>query len=214
MTSTATATCPNTVHCERRRLYRASGAVCQACVEPVPRPGRSGRPHDAVLRRHRAWMSTSVAKEAYSEKASGRAGLRHHQGATGRTEVPAARPHQRGGRVDHVGHRLQPAHSLADLALPRLHPATPRAESPSRFLILTAPAVTLHQSIATFNSPGKSRSANPTGLSHLLLPATLYITSGTGSTANFPVGDFNAVSRLSDPHEAPTGSKLPGWRPR
>ena len=30
-------------------------------------------------------------------------------------------------------------------------------------------------------APGKSRSVNPTGLSHLLLPATLYITFGTGS---------------------------------
>ena len=54
------------------RLYRASGAVCQAC--PVFRVctkakeiGRSLAigPHDAVLRRHRAWMSTSAAKEAY-----------------------------------------------------------------------------------------------------------------------------------------------------
>ena len=54
------------------RLYRASGAVCQAC--PVFRVctkakeiGRSLTigPHDAVLRRHRAWMSTSAAKEAY-----------------------------------------------------------------------------------------------------------------------------------------------------
>ena len=35
--------------------------------------------------------------------------------------------------------------------------------------------------IPTFNSPGKSRSVNPTGLSHLLLPTTLYTTFGTGS---------------------------------
>ena len=54
------------------RLYRASGAVCQAC--PVFRVctkakeiGRSLAigPHDAVLRRHRAWMSTAATKEAY-----------------------------------------------------------------------------------------------------------------------------------------------------
>ena len=54
------------------RLYWASGAVCQAC--PVFRVctkakeiGRSLAigPHDAVLRRHRAWMSTAAAKEAY-----------------------------------------------------------------------------------------------------------------------------------------------------
>ncbi len=31
-------------------------------------------------------------------------------------------------------------------------------------------------------------------------------------TANFSVGDFNAVSRLSDPHKPPPGLKLPGWR--
>ena len=90
----------------------------------------------------------------------------------------------------HPDHNFQHAHPVADLALPRLHPATPRAESPSRFLIPTAPAVTLHQSIATFDSPGKSRSVNPTGLSHLLLPVTLYITFGTGSD----LGGFTLVN--------------------
>ncbi len=44
------------------RLYRASGGVCQAC--PAFRAKEIGRslalgPHDGVLRRHRAWMSTS-----------------------------------------------------------------------------------------------------------------------------------------------------------
>ena len=54
------------------RLYRASGAVCQACpaFRECTKAREIGRslaigPHDAVLRRHRAWMSTSVAKEAY-----------------------------------------------------------------------------------------------------------------------------------------------------
>ena len=54
------------------RLYRASGAVCQACpaFRACTRAKEIGRslaigPHDAVLRRHRAWMSTSAAKEAY-----------------------------------------------------------------------------------------------------------------------------------------------------
>ena len=54
------------------RLYRASGAVCQACpaFRDCTKAREIGRslaigPHDAVLRRHRAWMSTSVAKEAY-----------------------------------------------------------------------------------------------------------------------------------------------------
>ena len=54
------------------RLYRASGALCQACPAfgVCTRAKEIGRslaigPHDAVLRRHRTWMSTSVAKEAY-----------------------------------------------------------------------------------------------------------------------------------------------------
>ena len=54
------------------RLYRASGAVCQACPAfgVCTRARETGRslaigPHDTVLRRHRAWRSTSAAKEAY-----------------------------------------------------------------------------------------------------------------------------------------------------
>ena len=54
------------------RLYRASGAVCQACPAfgVCTRARETGRslaigPHDEVLRRHRAWMSTTEAKEAY-----------------------------------------------------------------------------------------------------------------------------------------------------
>ena len=54
------------------RLYRASGVVCQACpafmvCTKAEEIGRSLSivPHDAVLRRHRAWMSTSAAKEVY-----------------------------------------------------------------------------------------------------------------------------------------------------
>ena len=54
------------------RLYRASGAVCQAspAFGVCTRAREIGRslavsPHDAVLRRHRAWMATSAAKEAY-----------------------------------------------------------------------------------------------------------------------------------------------------
>ena len=54
------------------RLYRTVGAVCQAC--PAFRACTSAKeigrslaigPHDEVLRRHRAWMSTSEAKEAH-----------------------------------------------------------------------------------------------------------------------------------------------------
>ena len=54
------------------QLYRASGAVCQACpaFRVCTRAKEIGRslaigPHDAALRRHRAWMATSAAKQAY-----------------------------------------------------------------------------------------------------------------------------------------------------
>ena len=54
------------------RLYRASGAVCQACPAfgVCTRARETGRslaigPHDGVLRRHRAWRTTVAAKEAY-----------------------------------------------------------------------------------------------------------------------------------------------------
>ena len=56
------------------RLYRASGVVCQVCpafgvCTKAKEIGRSLAigPHDAVLRRHRAWMSTSAASSP-SEK--------------------------------------------------------------------------------------------------------------------------------------------------
>ena len=49
-----------------------SGAVCQACpaFRVCTRAKEIGRslaigPHDAALRRHRAWMATSAAKQAY-----------------------------------------------------------------------------------------------------------------------------------------------------
>ena len=153
----------------------------------VPEAKEIGRsltigPHDAVLRRHRAWMSTSAAKEAYGlrkQLVEPVFGIIKEQQRS--PEIPAARPRQRGGRVDRTGHRFQPAHPVAGLALPLLQPATPRAESPSHFLIPTGRAITLRQSIATFNSPGKGCSINPTGLIQLLLPPTLYITFGTGS---------------------------------
>ena len=54
------------------RLYRAVGAVCQACPAfgVCTRARETGRslaigPHDGVLRRHRAWRTTLAAKEAY-----------------------------------------------------------------------------------------------------------------------------------------------------
>ena len=59
----------------RMRLYRASGAVCRACpafgiCTTDRRHGRALEigPRDAALRRHRAWMSTEEAKEAYRHR--------------------------------------------------------------------------------------------------------------------------------------------------
>ena len=53
-------------------LYRASGAVCQACPAfgVCTRARETGRslaigPYDAALRRHRVWRTTLAAKEAY-----------------------------------------------------------------------------------------------------------------------------------------------------
>ncbi len=57
------------------RLYRASGAVCQACpaFEVYTRAKETGRslmigPYDAALRRHRAWMSTNEARDSYKRR--------------------------------------------------------------------------------------------------------------------------------------------------
>lgn len=54
------------------RLYRASGSVCRKCPAfgVCTKDRRKGRvleigPHDTVLRRHRAWMETTEAKQAY-----------------------------------------------------------------------------------------------------------------------------------------------------
>ena len=59
----------------KMRLYRASGAVCRACpafgiCTTDRRHGRALEigPQDAALRRHRAWMSTEEAKEAYRHR--------------------------------------------------------------------------------------------------------------------------------------------------
>ena len=57
------------------RLYRSTGAVCRACpafgtCTTDRRHGRSLEigPHDAVLGRHRVWMSTEQAKRAYRQR--------------------------------------------------------------------------------------------------------------------------------------------------
>ena len=57
------------------RLYRASGSVCRACPAfgVCTRDARHGRAievglHDAASRRHRAWMSTEEARQAYRQR--------------------------------------------------------------------------------------------------------------------------------------------------
>ncbi len=57
------------------RLYRGSGALCRACpafgiCTTNSRHGRALEisPHDPLLRRHRAWMRTEEAKEAYRQR--------------------------------------------------------------------------------------------------------------------------------------------------
>ena len=142
------------------RLYRASGAVCQACpaFRVCTRAKEIGRslaigPHDAVLRRHRAWMSTSVAKEAYR--------LRKHLVEPVSASSRSSRGH--GGSYCAASPAWRPSGScwpqlsnpVAGLALPR-HPATPRAESPSRFLITTGPVITIRQSMPPSTLPPRS----------------------------------------------------------
>ena len=108
------------------RLYRASGAVCQACpafrvctrAKEIGRSLAIGAARRSATSPPRLDVYLRCQRGLQAEKASGRAGLRHHQGAAGGTEVPTARPHQRGGRVGHVGHSFQPAHPVAGLALP------------------------------------------------------------------------------------------------
>ena len=59
----------------RMQLYRSSGAVCRACPAfgVCTKDARHGRaievgPHDAPLRRHRAWMSTEQARQLYTQR--------------------------------------------------------------------------------------------------------------------------------------------------
>ena len=57
------------------RVYRSTGAACRACpafgvCTTNKRHGRALEisPHDAALRRHRAWMSTEEAKEVFKQR--------------------------------------------------------------------------------------------------------------------------------------------------
>ena len=101
---------------------------------------------------------------------------------------PGSRPHGEGGQFRRVrwtplAGQIKGQCKIVDcpfVPLISLGSSCPNCAGCQR-LIPTAPVIIFRQSIATFNSPGKSRSVNPTGLIKLLLPATLYITSETGS---------------------------------
>ena len=94
-----------------------SRCVCTGPLEACPfctRAKEIGRslaigPH--LCYGHRAWMSTSAAREAYKLNWSS---LRNHQGTTGGTEVPTARPLTPEWTCLP---QLQLAHSLAGVAL-------------------------------------------------------------------------------------------------
>ena len=108
----------------KMRLYRASGAVCRACpafgiCTTDRRHGRALEigPRDAALRRHRAWMSTEEAKEAYRHrKQLVEPVFGDHQGAAASPKIPVARPGQRCGGVDTARRGVQHAHPMADMA--------------------------------------------------------------------------------------------------
>ena len=165
------------------RLYRASGAVCQACpaFRTCTRAKEIGRslaigPHDAVLRRHRAWMSTPAAREAYKLE-SNWSSLSSESSRSNRGHA-AARSRQRGGRVDYVGHSLQPAHSLSGVELQPLHRSIQWPGASSRLLTCSDDTRT-HRSVACTTRSGQ-------GLSRTLrLPLSAISTSETGSTVNF-----------------------------
>ena len=118
----------------RRRLSGAPGlqSLYQSQGDWAKLSHRAARHSAASPPRLDVHLSSQRSLRA--EKATGRACLRNHQGATGGTEVPAAPPRQRGGRVDHVGHSLQPAHSLAGVALQPLHRSIQWPGASSRFL--------------------------------------------------------------------------------
>ena len=60
---------------DQKRVYWATGAVCRPCPAfgVCTKSSRLGRrlaigSHDAMLRSHRAWMSTDLAKQAYRRR--------------------------------------------------------------------------------------------------------------------------------------------------
>ena len=124
------------------RLYRASEGICQPCpafgvCTKSKEFGRSVTigPYDAALRRHRVWMSTNEARDAYKRRKP----LVEPVFGIIKEQLAARRFLLRGfanvsGRVDSVGHSLQPAHPLASVAPRRLGRTTSRPKASLRFL--------------------------------------------------------------------------------
>ena len=108
------------------RIYRASRLVCKECpaLGVCTKNRRKGRalelgPYDAVSRRHRAWMETEEAKRVYKlRKQLVEPVFGIIKEPAGSAEVPVARPCQRVGRMDGVGHSIQLAHPLEGMELP------------------------------------------------------------------------------------------------
>ena len=111
--------------CERSPIATVPG--CRCCLSGLSSPQSLYQSQgDWAKPRHRAPRSSATSpscldvhrgcqRRSQAEKAGGRASFRNHQGATGRTEIPAARPLQCDGLLDPLGHRLQLAHTLEDL---------------------------------------------------------------------------------------------------
>ena len=174
------------------RLYRASGAVCQACpaFRVCTRAKEIGRslaigPHDvSAASPSRLDVHLGSQRGLRPEKAAGRAGLRNHQGATGSPEIPACAASPTWRRVDRTGHRFQPAHPVAGPGAP-----APSASYPTGRISIPLPDPNwagnhpspIHRHLQLSR---QGLSINPTGLIQLLLPPTLYITFGTGSPWN------------------------------
>ena len=109
-----------------KRMYQAPKCVCQACPvagECITRGSASRSlaisPHDAALRRHRAWMATDEARSAFKKRKQlvepvfgiikEQQGLRRFL-LRGLANVAA--------EWDLAGHRLQPPDSVARMAYP------------------------------------------------------------------------------------------------
>ena len=124
-----------------RKSRVASASVCRECPAfgVCTRNASAGRtleigPYDLALRRHRNWMATDEAKQAYLRRLPliERA-LRHHQEPTRCAALRAPAGHcQREGRMEPACHSLQSTDSSGGCGVSELRPARPSSESDKR----------------------------------------------------------------------------------